>query len=165
MTMIVDIGGKGCHEVSLVRGETVTRIEIDGVAHLAQLSSRSDGSHELSLDGKDSTCWVLQHGDTALVHAFGRSWSVHLHDPIADSGDQLDVSDICVAPMPCTVVDLKVAVGDEVCSGQTLVVIESMKMQMNLEAARDGVIAEVKCAKGEVFDRDALLVRLAPKEA
>jgi len=51
-----------------------------------------------------------------------------------------------------------------VAAGQVLMVIESMKMQMNLEAARDGVVAEINCARGEVFDRDAVLIRLAPKE-
>jgi biotin carboxyl carrier protein len=55
-------------------------------------------------------------------------------------------------------------VGDRVTAGQTMIVIESMKMQLNLDAARDGVVAEIPCAKGEVFDRDALLVRLEEKE-
>ncbi len=72
--------------------------------------------------------------------------------------------DVCLAPMPGTVVELAVAAGDRVSAGQTMIVIESMKMQLNLEAARDGVVAELPFAKGDVFDRDALLVRLEAGE-
>jgi biotin carboxyl carrier protein len=66
--------------------------------------------------------------------------------------------------MPGTVVEVTVAVGDEVSQGQRLVVIESMKMQSELVAERDGVVASVFRAVGDTFDRGAPLVSLEPEE-
>jgi biotin carboxyl carrier protein len=164
MSLIAEVVGVGSHEFELVRDASVARIQIDGVPYRVASSRQADGSHEVLLDGRKYTTWVVQRGDKALVHAFGRAWTVVLHDPVRDASAAADASDACIAPMPGTVVELRVAVGDAVAAGQVLMVIESMKMQMNLEAARDGVVAEINCARGEVFDRDAVLIRLAPKE-
>ena len=45
--------------------------------------------------------------------------------------------------------------------GETVVTIESMKLQMKLDAPRDGEIAEIAAREGEGFDKDAVLARLA----
>ena len=65
--------------------------------------------------------------------------------------------------MPGTVIDILVKKGDAVTKGQTLLVIESMKMQTGILSARDGIVAEVPLAKGQTFDKGALLVRLEPE--
>ena len=54
--------------------------------------------------------------------------------------------------------------GETVTSGQPLVVIESMKMQNEFVAWRDGVVDRIHIAVGETFDRGAGLVGLAPEE-
>ncbi|MDP6650261.1 MAG: biotin carboxylase N-terminal domain-containing protein [Acidimicrobiales bacterium] len=48
-----------------------------------------------------------------------------------------------VAPMPCRVIEVRVAVGDRVTAGQTLLVVEAMKMEHHLKAPHDGTVAEV----------------------
>lgn len=62
------------------------------------------------------------------------------------------------APMPGVVVRVPVAEGDAVTKGQTLVILESMKMENELKATRDGVVLEVRVAAGDSVEKDAALV-------
>jgi biotin carboxyl carrier protein len=53
-----------------------------------------------------------------------------------------------VAPMPGTIVDVKVAVGDQVKKGKVILVLEAMKMENEILADRDGVLTALNVAKG-----------------
>ncbi len=53
-----------------------------------------------------------------------------------------------VAPMPGTIVDVKVAVGDQVKKGKVILVLEAMKMENEVLADRDGVLTALNVAKG-----------------
>ena len=52
-------------------------------------------------------------------------------------------------PLPGTVLSVKVQVGDKVASGQTLVVLEAMKMENNINADKDGKITAINVSKGD----------------
>ena len=54
------------------------------------------------------------------------------------------------APMPATVVGIQVSPGDTVQAGDTLIVLEAMKMELPLRSPRGGVIKSIHCAKGEL---------------
>jgi acetyl-CoA/propionyl-CoA carboxylase biotin carboxyl carrier protein len=69
------------------------------------------------------------------------------------------------APMPGTVVQLRVEPGTSVAAGETLVVLESMKMEISIAAPRDGSVAEILVAAGDQVDRGAVLIELAEEEA
>ncbi len=63
-----------------------------------------------------------------------------------------------VAPLPGTINDIKVKVGDKVNAGDTVVVLEAMKMQNNIEAETAGTIASVNVNKGDaVMEGDTLV--------
>jgi len=63
------------------------------------------------------------------------------------------------APMHGLVVDVPVHIGDTVEQGQTLVVLESMKMQMQLRSPRPGKLANVTVQAGSQVEKGALLVQ------
>jgi acetyl-CoA/propionyl-CoA carboxylase, biotin carboxylase, biotin carboxyl carrier protein len=69
------------------------------------------------------------------------------------------------APMPGTVVQLRVEAGATVTAGETLVVMESMKMEISIQSPRDGVIETVLVAVGDQVDRGATLIELTEEEA
>ena len=56
------------------------------------------------------------------------------------------------APMPGNVLDIRVAVGEAVKSGQVLVILEAMKMENEVVAPQDGVVASVNCQKGDMVN-------------
>ena len=63
------------------------------------------------------------------------------------------------APLQGTILDVKVKVGDSVKKGQTLVILEAMKLENEVVSPEDGVIVEVKVSKGQtVNNQDVLLV-------
>ena len=63
-----------------------------------------------------------------------------------------------VAPMPGKVIDLKVKKGSKVKSGDTLVILEAMKMEQSIKASKDGVINEVFISKGDQVENGAVLM-------
>ena len=62
-------------------------------------------------------------------------------------------------PLPGVIIDVKVNVGDTVKKGDTVVVLEAMKMENNINADRDGKVVAIQVAKGDtVADGAALIV-------
>ncbi|HKW40429.1 MAG TPA: acetyl-CoA carboxylase biotin carboxyl carrier protein subunit [Gemmatimonadales bacterium] len=71
---------------------------------------------------------------------------------------------IVVAPMPGLVVRVEVAVGQRVEAGTGLVVVEAMKMENELRAARAGVVETIHVAVGQAVEKGASLVTVASPE-
>ena len=64
------------------------------------------------------------------------------------------------APMPGTILDVKVAVGQTVKNGQVLCILEAMKMENEIAAPCDGVVASVNVTKGAPVSTGDLLISL-----
>ena len=63
-------------------------------------------------------------------------------------------------PLPGVIIDVKVKVGDTVKKGDTVVVLEAMKMENNINADRDGKVIAIQVAKGDTVADGAALVVL-----
>jgi biotin carboxyl carrier protein len=148
-------------DVAWREGDNAT-VELDGRRYHGRLHSAGDAD-ALVLEDRTERVWTYVTGDTVWVHAFGRAWELTVVDPVERSRTGGDSGDVALAPMPGTVVAVHVAPGDAVTAGQTLVVIESMKMQSEIAAERDGVVDRVLVAVADTFDRGASLVALAPQ--
>ena len=53
------------------------------------------------------------------------------------------------SPLPGVILDIKVNVGDEVKKGQTIIILEAMKMENSINADKDGKVAAINVSKGE----------------
>jgi biotin carboxyl carrier protein len=62
------------------------------------------------------------------------------------------------------VVEFKKKVGDEVKVGETVVVLEAMKMMNNLDSTVDGVVTEIKFDSGDSVSKGDVLMVIEPKE-
>ena len=66
---------------------------------------------------------------------------------------------MCIRDSPGTITSIEVAVGQEVKAGDTVVVLEAMKMQNNIEAEKDGKVTAICVKPGQaVLEEDALVV-------
>jgi acetyl-CoA/propionyl-CoA carboxylase biotin carboxyl carrier protein len=121
-----------------------------------------DGEVSVTLDGIRHTFhraadWLGRDGD---------AWQVRDHDPVAASlsGGAHAGADSLTAPMPGTVTVVKVAVGDEVTAGQSLLVVEAMKMEHVISAPHAGTVAELDVTPGTTVAMDQVLAVIAPHE-
>ncbi|CAL9587497.1 Acetyl-_propionyl-coenzyme A carboxylase alpha chain [Streptomyces sp. enrichment culture] len=96
----------------------------------------------------------------------GDAWHVRDHDPVAASLTRAAHAgaDSLTAPMPGTVTVVKVAVGDEVSAGQSLLVVEAMKMEHVIAAPHAGKVTELDVAPGTTVAMDQVLAVIAPHE-
>ncbi|GAA3912828.1 acetyl-CoA carboxylase biotin carboxylase subunit [Streptomyces lacrimifluminis] len=96
----------------------------------------------------------------------GDAWQVRDHDPVAASltGAAHAGADSLTAPMPGTVTVVKVAVGDEVAAGQSLLVVEAMKMEHVIAAPHAGTVAELDVTPGTTVAMDQVLAVITPHD-
>ena len=159
--------GDDIHQVTLVRTSSGVRLRIGEAEHHAALRELGDGQYQIDLDGVGYRVWLATKGDQTYVHALGANWSVKQINPLerlaaGGAGGGMDTME---APMPGTVISVSVKPGDAVHRTQTMMVIESMKMQTSINAWRDGVVAKLHYGVGNTFDRKAPLVTLEPAVA
>ncbi len=74
-------------------------------------------------------------------------------------------ADTLAAPMPGTVTVVKVAVGDEVAAGQSLLVVEAMKMEHVISAPHAGTVTELDVTAGTTVAMDQVLAVVVPAAA
>ena len=61
------------------------------------------------------------------------------------------------APMPGTILDIKVQAGQSVKKGDVLIILEAMKMENDIVAPQDGTVKQIVVSKGASVDTDAVL--------
>ncbi|NUP51073.1 MAG: biotin/lipoyl-binding protein [Catenulispora sp.] len=136
------IHGGAEYEVSLSEiGQTSVRVTVDGVGLRCRVRV-----------GDDTVVWV---DDSDGGHS---AWKPTPRFPEDD--DTMSGGD-GAAEVPGTVVAVAVTAGDRVKAGQVLLTMEAMKMEHQVKAGRDGVVASVDCAVGQFVDAHQILVSLA----
>lgn len=150
------------HTVGIHARRPALVVDVDGVTHVVRETREHDGDAVLlEVAGRSYRVWRTREGNRVHLHLGGRSFSVGYEDAITqarlEAGGDAEVR----ADMPGVVVAVHRAAGDPVSAGDTLLVIESMKMQINVVAPRDGVVETVHVEATQTFDKGAVLIALA----
>jgi 3-methylcrotonyl-CoA carboxylase alpha subunit len=159
--------GEAEHNVELSRSAEGYRLHLGDRVLAANLHRNDDGTALLTLNGRSEPVTIAVRGDDVFVHLDGAAWHLRYEHPLQRLAGQAGGSaeDHVRAPMPGNIVALHVEAGRAVARGDTLLVMESMKMETTIAATRDGVVEAVHFAVGQSFDRDALLLSLQPRTA
>uniref|UniRef100_A0A8C2AUG9 Propionyl-CoA carboxylase alpha chain, mitochondrial n=1 Tax=Cyprinus carpio TaxID=7962 RepID=A0A8C2AUG9_CYPCA len=111
----------------------------------------------LTINGKHRTLQVYKHAYFKLrvLSKLAASLSKHMPEKVPE-----DTSSILRSPMPGSVVAVSVKPGDNVAEGQEICVIEAMKMQNSMTAAKAAKVKSVHCKAGDTVGEGDLLVEL-----
>lgn len=110
-------------------------------------------------EGAARSALTARSGDTIWVSYQGRVYKVEPKTSARRSKHATNLGDAC-APMPGQIVEVYVAPGDSVVSGQKLLVLEAMKMQQPVLAPYRGIVTQVPVSKGDQVTAGQLLVHI-----
>ncbi|WFU80433.1 hypothetical protein QA645_39095 [Bradyrhizobium sp. CIAT3101] len=149
------------YELWLSPGQHDYRLHLgDEVIAPVALSDHLDGSAHLVIASEAVPVRFAIEGDTLHLHIRGRTHILRYRDPLRELGSSDEQASHLVAraPMPGVVIAIAVCHGDVVCAGATLMVVESMKLEVVVRAPRGGVIERIHFGVGESFERGVVLV-------
>ncbi|HHX89193.1 MAG TPA: acetyl/propionyl/methylcrotonyl-CoA carboxylase subunit alpha [Paracoccus sp.] len=148
------------------------------VAHDCAVARLADGTWRVRLNGREMRAewrggwWIDGEKAGAVVRRSGDRVSVFgartvhfaLVDPLAVEAAAGAGAGVVLAPMPGVVKAVFVSPGETVAKGARLAVLEAMKMEHTLSAARDGVVGEVLVAPGSQVEAGAAVITLEEAE-
>jgi acetyl-CoA/propionyl-CoA carboxylase biotin carboxyl carrier protein len=158
--------GERVHTISLERQGADVRAVIDGVAYAAEVLDDQPGALTLRFAGRPvrlawahdpegrGRTWVARHGCT---FALDRPQPPGRGAPASAAGSLR-------APMPGQVRQLEAEVGQLVSAGQTILILEAMKMEIRIQAPTAGRLTRLLAAVGASVERDQVLAEIAPAE-
>jgi len=129
----------------------------------------SPGVYRIEHDGRSDTIYVA--GTATNRWIFWNGQVFHRRDPgsrgtataamrVRKSSAERDQRIPLFAPMPARVGKILAETGAAVKKGDTVIVLEAMKMELPLRAPADGTVAAVRCREGELVAADAILAEL-----
>ncbi len=128
-----------------------------------------DGTITFLVDGHPLHAHVVRDGDRSLISIEGRTYEFN-HTPPKDArarqrGTRGSFEPEIRSPMPGKILAVKVVEGEVVEDGQTLVLLEAMKMENALTAEGNARVATIHVADGDLVELGQVLVELEPIEA
>ena len=103
--------------------------------------------------------WVAAAGDARWVYLDGRVFEMDVETAGRPRRTAIGHGSLS-APMPATVVRVDVSAGAKVHRGDTLVILEAMKMELPIRAASDGTVASVSCRPGDLVQPGMPLIEI-----
>ena len=143
-----------------ISGKTFT-LTLDDQTIPAEVMQAANGKLDLLIDGKRVTAyvssdnskrWVTIHGQTfVLIKSSGARRGGHGHHHAAGE---------LTAPMPGQVRAVNVSEGEAVTKGQTLLVLEAMKMEIRIQSPQDGIVQKLFVQQGQTVEREQMLIQV-----
>jgi acetyl/propionyl-CoA carboxylase alpha subunit/acetyl-CoA carboxylase carboxyltransferase component len=148
--------------------------------HIAELLARSDEhprlyartAAEVGADDRRQAGAKLQSDDPLAVLAYGQAEAEKRRQQAAERQDRSTAQDAAapdgtqavLAPMQGTIIDVQVSAGDTVRSGQTLLIMEAMKMEHEIRSEVGGIVRRIAVAAGDVLYQGSPLLYIEPAE-
>jgi acetyl/propionyl-CoA carboxylase alpha subunit len=153
--------GDTVYSIDLERLGDSYRAVIDGEGYDLQVLGLQEGEITLMLDGRPQTLYFATHAGKKWISLGGCTYV--LEKPA--SGRKRRAADAGAggavrAPMPAQVRALHVAEGESVQKGDTLLLLEAMKMEIRIQAPHAGTIRRVLVSTGQTVARDQVLLEV-----
>lgn len=129
---------------------------------IAKIFSWKESGIDIEIDGQRFFSKVTKNNDTVVVHMPWGDAVLEILPRFILPGSESETGGL-IAPMPGKVIDLKVKVGSKVKKGDTLVILEAMKMEHQVKASEDGKVSKLLIRKDDQLENGALLMVVDPK--
>src|SRR5262245_12950142 len=146
--------------VSLERAPESICARVDGREHRLRRIPTQEGSLLLEIDGKLHRIPYARDADSTLLSQGGEAYRLESVDPMRVARTMHHHEHGLEAPMPGQIRLVAVEVGDEVQRGQTLVVVEAMKMEIRITAPAPSRVMKIHSRAGDQVERGQVLVEL-----
>jgi len=136
------------------------RVRIDDRAVDVEIIRANNGQLELLIDSQRVTAYVSSDNAKRWVTVNGQTFALTKSSGAKRGGGKHDHTGELTAPMPGQVRAVNVREGDAVTKGQTLLLLEAMKMEIRIQAPMDGVVKSLTAEVGQTVERWQVLVAL-----
>jgi len=168
MAYEVSLGHRTAKVDILNRTGTKTLIDIDGNRYDVDIVMVEKGVYSILFNGHSYNVELIE-GDSSkkyIVNTFAKTFNVEIIDAESkyisnrNQGMEAEEENIVASPMPGKVVKIPVKVGEQVAAGQTLVVVEAMKMQSEFKASHDKTVIEILVKEGDTVNAHQVMMKL-----
>ena len=150
--------GEDLHELSILEQQSEYEVTVDEASYRVSATLNDDALNVI-INGHRLTVHCFQDGDNLTIFHEGEQFLCRQHrDTFSETEQAGDAS--LAAPMNGAVVAVLVEKGQEVTAGQTLVIMEAMKMEHSISAPTDGVVADIFFAEGDLVNEGSELIAL-----
>jgi biotin carboxyl carrier protein len=125
-----------------------------------QAQALNDGGWLLTLNGQRFTVYGEAAGQERHLHVDGQTYTLSVPDARGKRRKGAAAGGDLTAQMPGQVAEVLVAEGDTVSAGQTLLILEAMKMQIRVNAPEAGQVRRLLVSKGALVERGQLLAEI-----
>ena len=162
--------GENTYHISLDDQDTRIDLDINGEPlQIDLVPINGDHTYSLLINGRSYVATMMDMDESCQVMIDGRVYAVDVEEEeLARLRSQVKRKhpaggEQIKAPMPGRIIDIEVAVGDTVESGQGVAIIEAMKMENELRALTGGVVKEIRTRVGDAVNKNDILVVLEEK--
>jgi acetyl/propionyl-CoA carboxylase alpha subunit len=153
--------GENIYNISIDRQGEGYRAVVDGIAYPVEVLDVQPGQVSLLLDGRPVTFYWATEAGKRWISLQGCVYT--LEKPSSQTttrrGEILSEESVR-APMPSQVRSISVQPGDIISKGQTLMILEAMKMEIRVQAPRPGRIKRLLVEEGQTVDRNEKLAEI-----
>ena len=135
-------------------------LKINGTDYAVNIKNIEDNKATLTVNGAEYQVEVggITTKPTKVVNKGVQTPTMQSEEPVVKPAASSGSANPLKSPLPGVILDVMVKEGDAVKAGQTLLILEAMKMENNIESDRDGVIERLNARKGDsVLEGDVLL--------
>ena len=156
-------GHKNCRVTA--KGRMFFSVAFEDRSILVRLFEDDDVARRVEIDGRQSHVDIFATSAGLTLFLDGHTHHFHRLDPLDGAEEAASGDDRVIAPMPGLVKIVRVREGDAVAKGQALIIMEAMKMELTLSAARDGIVESLHVGEGDQTSESAVLLSLRPEDA
>ena len=126
-----------------------------------EILGTQDGKLDLLIDGERVTAYVSSDNAKRWVTINGRTTLLTKQSGSRkNTGGHHHTAGELTAPMPGQIRAVNVSEGDVVTKGQTLMILEAMKMEIRIQSPSDGVVKKLFVKQGETVEREQILIEI-----